>query len=193
MESALSHPLQALADLLTMGERLGDLAGRRVLLTWAYHPRALPIAVSRSFLLAATRAGMNVTLARPDGFELPAETMETARAFAEESGGALDVTSDAEAGYENAEIVYAKSWANPEFYGRLAEEAPRREASRHWQVTAERMARTADAAFMHCLPVRRGVVVADEVLDGHHSVVIAQAKNRLWTTMALLTELLVSH
>jgi N-acetylornithine carbamoyltransferase len=191
MESALAHPLQALADLLTLRERLGDLRGRRLHLTWAYHPRALPIAVPRSALLAACRAGMEVTLARPEGMELPDETMSSAERYASGSGGALHVTTDPDEGYEGANAVYAKSWASPAFYGRLEEEAPIREAARGWRVTEERMALGADDAFfLHCLPVRRNVVVSDAVLDGPSSAVIGQAENRLWTTMAVALSVL---
>jgi N-acetylornithine carbamoyltransferase len=178
MESALSHPLQALADLLTLRERLGDLRGKRLLVTWAYHPKPLPIAVPRSAILAARRFGMEVTVARPEGFDLPADVVES---------GAV-ATDDPDAGYDGADAVYAKSWASPAFYGRFDEEAPLREAARGWRVTADRMARTAEGApFLHCLPVRRNVVVDDAVLDGPRSAVIAEAENRLWTTMSVLT------
>ena len=191
MESALSHPLQALADLMTLRERLGDLRGRRFTLTWAYHPRALPIAVPRSALLAACRAGMEVTLARPEGMELPEETMADAKRFATGAGGALRVVADPGSAYEGAEAVYAKSWASPAFYGRLDDERPLREAARGWRVTAERMDRASDRAFFrHCLPVRRNVGVDDAVLDGPRSAVVGQAENRLWTTMAVVLDLL---
>jgi N-acetylornithine carbamoyltransferase len=180
MESALSHPLQALADLLTLREKLGTLAGRKLLVTFAYHPKPLPIAVPRSALLAAAAAGMDVTLARPAGFELPEEDLE-----------GVTVIDDPEEGYSGAHAVYAKSWASPAFYGRFEEEAPLREAARDWRVTVERMQRTApDAPFLHCLPVRRNVVVDDAVLDGPRSAVIPQAENRLWTTMAVVLDLL---
>jgi N-acetylornithine carbamoyltransferase len=191
MESALSHPLQALADLLTLRQVFGDPRGRRFLLTWAYHPKPLPIAVPRSALLAACRAGMRVTLARPKGFELPDDTMALAARFAAESGGDLSVREDPDEPFDGAEVVYAKSWASPAFYGRFADEAPLREAARGWRVTERRMARTApNAPFMHCLPVRRNVVVDDAVLDGPRSVVVPQAGNRLPTTMAVVLSLL---
>ncbi len=191
MESALSHPLQALADLLTLRDRFGDVRGRRFLLTWAWHPKPLPIAVPRSALLAACRAGMAVTLAHPRGMDLPEETMAQAHAFAAEAGGSLAVVEDPESAYAGAEAVYAKSWASPAFYGRFSEEEPLRSAAKGWRVTAARMARTAPGApFMHCLPVRRNVVVDDAVLDGPRSIVIEQAQNRLWTTMAVVLRLL---
>jgi N-acetylornithine carbamoyltransferase len=191
MESALSHPLQALADLLTFRQVFGNPRRRRLLLTWAYHPKPLPIAVPRSLLLAACRAGMQVTLARPRGFELPEETMAMARRFAAETGGDLAVCEGPDEAFDGQEVVYAKSWASPAFYGRFAEEAPVRGAARDWRVTAARMERTAPGApFMHCLPVRRNVVVDDAVLDGPRSIVVRQAANRLTTTMAVALSLL---
>lgn len=189
MESATSHPLQALADLMTLRSRLGDVRGRKLLLTWAYHPKPLPVAVPRSALLAACRAGMDVTLARPEGFELPPEAMREAERLAAAAGGNLAVTDDPDAGYEAADAVYAKSWASPAFYGRFEEEAPARAAARGWRVTVERMNRAApDGFFLHCLPVRRNVVVDDAVLDGPRSAVIEQAGNRLWTAMAVVLD-----
>lgn len=189
MESATSHPLQALADLMTLRARLGGLRGRKLHLTWAYHPKPLPVAVPRSALLAACRAGMEVTLARPGGFDLPDDTMRDARRLAAAAGGRLAVTDDPDAGYDAADAVYAKSWASPGFYGRFDDEAPRRAAASDWRVTAERMDRTApDGFFLHCLPVRRNVVVDDAVLDGPRSAVIEQAGNRLWTAMAVVLD-----
>jgi N-acetylornithine carbamoyltransferase len=120
-----------------------------------------------------------VTLARPEGFDLTSDVMESG----------VTVVDDADRGYEGAHAVYAKSWAAPVFYGQFDAEAPLRAAARDWRVTAERMERTADGFFLHCLPVRRNVVVDDAVLDGPRSAVVHQAENRLWTTMAALARL----
>jgi len=180
MESARAHPLQALADLLTLRQRLGDLRGKRVLVTWAYHPKPLPTAVAVSAMKAFAAAGMEVTLARPAGFELPEEDL-----------CGVGAVEDPDSGFEGADVVYAKSWASPSFYGRFEEEAPLRRAAKGWRVTEERMNRTGpDASFLHCLPVRRNVVVDDAVLDGPRSAVIPQSQNRLYTTMAVVLELL---
>jgi N-acetylornithine carbamoyltransferase len=189
MESARWHPLQALADLLTMRDVLGDPKGAEVLLTWAYHPRPLPTAVPSSFLRAAARTGARVTLAHPPGFELPDDVVDAARADADDRGGEVRVTNDRRAAFDGAQVVYAKSWGSPAYCGRWGEEKPHRDAQRGWIVDEKTMARTDDAAFLHCLPVRRGVVVTDGVLDGPGSRVLDQAENRLWTALAVLHEI----
>jgi N-acetylornithine carbamoyltransferase len=189
MESALYHPCQALADLLTIRARLGEIAGRRITITWAPHPRPLPTAVPNSILLAATQMGMRVTLAHPEGFDLHAPVLERAAEFAGRSGGSLTVTSDQTGAVEGAEIVYAKSWGGLFRYDAPEEEDARRRSAVEWQVDDRLMARTDDAGFMHCLPVRRNVVVADSVLDGPRSLVIDQAENRLHAQKAVLAHL----
>jgi N-acetylornithine carbamoyltransferase len=186
LESPLDHPCQAMADAMTMLERLGETRGRRVLLTWAYHPKALPMAVPNAFLLAASRLGVDLVLARPEGYDLDPEIMETARANAAASGGRLTVTGDPAAGYEGVEVVYAKSWGSLEDYGKPEAEASRRAPLRHWRVTEASMARGNDARFMHCLPVRRNVVVDDVVLDSWRSIVLDEAENRLYVQQAIL-------
>jgi N-acetylornithine carbamoyltransferase len=190
MESARWHPLQALADRMTLRREWGaDLGGRRIVLTWAPHPKPLPTSVSASFLLAAARTGAEVTVARPDGFALPDDVMAAARAHAERTGGTVRETDDRVGAFEGAHAVYAKSWGAPAYVGRWKLEALLRSEHDGWIVDEKAMARTDDGIFMHCLPVRRGVVVADGVLDGPHSRVIDQAENRLWTAMAVLESL----
>ena len=186
LESPLDHPCQAMADAMTIRERLGDTRGRRVLLTWAYHPKALPMAVPNSFLLAASRLGTDLVLARPEGYDLDPEIMETAKRNAVVSGGRLSVTDDAAAAYDGVEVVYAKSWGALADYGKPEAETSRRSALRNWRVTEELMARGKDAVFMHCLPVRRNVVVDDTVLDSWRSIVLDEAENRLYAQQAIL-------
>jgi N-acetylornithine carbamoyltransferase len=186
LESSLSHPCQAMADAMTLVERLGNTTGRRVLLTWAYHPKALPMAVPNSFLLAATRLGVDLVFARPEGYDLDAEIFREAEENARQSGGALTVTDDVEAAYDGVEAVYAKSWGAIADYGKSEEEAARRAKLKAWRVTGARMARSRGAFFMHCLPVRRNVVVDDEVLEGPRSAVLDQAENRLYAQQAVL-------
>ncbi len=186
MESARWHPLQALADRMTMRDDLGDPAGKTILLSWAYHPRPLPTAVPVSFLETAARTGARVVVTHPEGFDLPLDDIHTARSAAEARGGSVEVTNDRDAAFAGADLVYAKSWASPRWYGRLDQEAPHRQANRHWIVDETAMARTNDAAFLHCLPVRRGVIVSDAVIDGPRSLVLDQAENRLWTALAVL-------
>lgn len=186
LESALDHPCQAIADAMTIRERLGSTAGRRVLLTWAYHPKALPMAVPNAFLLAASRLGADLVLARPEGYDLDSEIVDIGRENSRQSGGRLTLCGDPERAFENAEIVYAKSWGALADYGRPEDEAARRAKLRDWRVTEARMARGRNTLFMHCLPVRRNVVVDDAVLDGPRSVVLDEAENRLYAQQAIL-------
>ncbi|MFN2385724.1 MAG: N-acetylornithine carbamoyltransferase [Thermoanaerobaculia bacterium] len=186
LESPLDHPCQAMADAMTIRQKLPGEKGRRVLLTWAYHPKALPMAVPNAFLLAASRLGVELVLARPEGYDLDPEILETARRHADASGGTLRVTADNESAYDGVEVVYAKSWGALADYGDPEAEGARRGALRDWRVTEERMARGRGALFMHCLPVRRNVVVDDEVLDGPRSVVLDEAENRLYAQQAIL-------
>ncbi len=188
MESALWHPCQALADALTWNE-LGLKRGDRVVLSWAYHPKALPAAVPHSVVAMAAQRGLDITVLRPDGYDLDPELMIDAVRIAQTTGAAVTTTDD-RAALDGAKVVYAKSWGSLEHYGDPAAEAALRELHRDWQVTSDWMARTDRGRFMHCLPVRRNVVVSDEVLDSDASVVVDQAENRLHAQKALLLELL---
>lgn len=191
LESAISHPCQALADFKTLEDLQIPRRGGRFVLSWAYHPKALPYAVPASALQMAARRGMDVTVLRPDGFSLPSPVMEKARLLAGRSGGQVNETSDRRAAMDGTHILYAKSWSAPSAYGRPAEEAPLRAGLRDWCVSESWFAPARkDARFMHCLPVRRNVKVADEVLDGPRSVVVQQAGNRLHGQKALLVEML---
>lgn len=186
LESSLGHPCQAMADAMTLTQRLGVLKGKRVLLTWAWHPKALPMAVPNSFLQVASRLGADVVLARPEGYDLDADVLRAAEQNAQQAGGSVSVTADLEGAYDGVEAVYAKSWGALADYGRPQAETARRNRYRDWRVTEARMARGKDAFFMHCLPVRRNVVVDDAVLDGPRSVVLDQAENRLYAQQAIL-------
>jgi N-acetylornithine carbamoyltransferase len=185
LESAMHHPCQSLADMMTIREKLG--AGRkRVVLTWAWHPKALPMAVPNSFALAAVQMGHDLVIAHPPGYELDEELIETSRQL-----GSVEITNDIDAAFEGAEVIYAKSWGAKQFYGNtdqdLATRAPYRAK---WIVDEDKMARTKDAIFMHCLPVRRNVIVTDGVIDSAASVVIDEAENRLHVQKAILASLL---
>jgi len=190
LESAIAHPCQALADWKTLDDLEVPRRGGRLVLSWAYHPKPLPLAVAASTLTMAAMRGMTVTVLRPDGFELPAPVMERAKRFAAEAGGVVRETGDRAAAMDGAHVLYAKSWASPAHYGR-PEDAALRARHRDWCVD-EPWFRPAvrDARFLHCLPVRRNVKVTDAVLDGPRSAVIAQAGNRLHAQKALLIEML---
>jgi len=189
MESAFDHPLQALADLQTLQEEVGDLRGEPVALTWAPHPRALPMAVAAAFLRGAARAGMDVRVAAPDGFELPGELIDDARRLLPGSGG-ITTTNDQHAAARGARAVYAKAWAAPALYGDPDAGLAARNRNADWTVSEELLAAGDDAVFLHCLPVRRNVVVTDGVLDGPRCAVYRQAENRYHTACAVLSHVL---
>ncbi len=191
LESAVSHPCQALADWKTLDDLDIPRKGGKFVLSWAYHPKALPYAVPASALQMAARRGMEVTVLRPDGYSLPSEVMAKAEVLAKASGGSVRETSDRRAAMDGAHVLYAKSWGAPQAYGRPADEAPLRAPHKSWCVAESWFQGAAKGAkFMHCLPVRRNVKVADEVLDGPRSAVLRQAGNRLHGQKALMVEML---
>lgn len=191
MESAIFHPCQSLADWKTLDELEIPRQGGRFVLSWAYHPRALPLAVPASTVQMAAMRGMDVTVLRPDGFALPPAIMERAREAAAASGGSVRETTDRAEALEGAHVIYAKSWSSTAHYGDRVADEKLRNTLDAWCVDEPWFATTAkDCRFMHCLPVRRGVVVADRVLDGPRSVVIQEAQNRMWVQMAVLHRML---
>ncbi len=172
LESTTRHPLQSLADCVTVDE-LCPVARPKVVLTWAPHPRALPQAVPNSFVEWMRAMDVNLVVSHPLGYELsPAFMKDTV------------VEYDQSAAFEGAHFIYAKNWSSYREYGQIL----RNDAE--WMVTAGKMAATADAKFMHCLPVRRNIVVEDAVLDGPSSVVLRQAGNRIWSAQAVLRRML---
>lgn len=190
LESAMHHPSQALADMMTIQEKLGK-SKKRVVLTWAWHPKPLPMAVPNSFALAAAQMGHDLVIAYPTGYELDEDLMQTITQRAVASGGGVQVTKNIDAAFDGAEVIYAKSWGAKQFYGTpekdIAERAQYREK---WIVNEQKMARTNNAIFMHCLPVRRNVIVTDGVIDSTASVVIDEAENRLHVQKAIMTKVL---
>jgi N-acetylornithine carbamoyltransferase len=187
LESAFWHPCQELADAATIRERLGgETHGKKLVLSWSYHPRALPMAVPNSAVMMAARLGMDVTVARPEGYELDASVMEMARDTASESGGSLTETDDQVEAFEGADVVYAKGWAGGAVYTSADAEAKRRGELKAWRITRDVMSLTRNAAFMHCLPVRRNVVVDDAVLDSANAIHLLQAEYRLHAQKAIL-------
>jgi N-acetylornithine carbamoyltransferase len=190
MESAVNHPCQALADWKTMDDLAVPRTGKFVL-SWAYHPRALPLAVPAATVHMAAQRGMEVVVLRPDGYALPEAIMSKARAAATTSGGTVSETSDRAAALGGAHVVYAKEWGSPACYGDAEAEARLRQPLVDWRVNEGWFSSArADCHFMHCLPVRRNVAVADEVLDGPRSRVIQEAANRMVVQMAVLYRLL---
>ena len=189
LESAMHHPCQALADMMTIREKLGG-GRKRVALTWAWHPKPLPMAVPNSFALAAAQMGHDLVIARPTGYELDDELMGEIEREAGSNSGSLRVTRDINEAFDGAEVVYAKSWGSRDHYGAphkdIAERAVYREK---WIVDEHKMKLTANAIFMHCLPVRRNVIVTDAVIDSAASAVIVEAENRLHAQKAVLEKI----
>jgi N-acetylornithine carbamoyltransferase len=191
LESAIDHPCQALADWKTLDDLGVPAGGGKFVLSWAWHPKPLPLAVPAAAVQMAALRGMDVTVLRPDGFALPEPVMAKARAAAALAGGSVRETADRGEALGGAHVVYAKSWTSPSHYGDPQAEAAFRAGLRDWCVDDDWFAAAApDCRFMHCLPVRRNVVVKDSVLDGPRSVVVHEARNRMWVQMAVLHRLL---
>ena len=175
MESATGHPLQALADAITM-EEVGIAHKPKVVLSWAPHPRALPHAVANSFVNMMHLQEADFVITHPEGYELdPSITKDTR------------IEYDQEMAFENADIIYVKNWSSYTNYGQVLN------TESSWMITEAKMQRTNKAKFMHCLPVRRNVVVSDEVIDGKDSLVIQQANNRTYAAQIVLKKILVSN
>ena len=190
LESAMNHPCQALADWKTL-EDLRVPQRAKFVLTWANHPRVTPLAVPAATAHMAAQRGMEVVVLRPEGFALPPEIMDKARAAAATSGGSVRETNDRNEALSGAHVVYAKEWGSTTHYGDSVGDAALRAGLTDWCVRESWFARaTSDCKFMHCLPVRRNVAVADEVLDGPRSVVQREAHNRLPAQMAVLHRML---
>jgi ornithine carbamoyltransferase len=190
LESAVNHPCQALADWKTMDD-LEVPRHSRFVLSWAYHPRALPLAVPAAAVHMAAMRGMEVVVLRPEGFALPPQIMNKARWAAAQSGGSVRETADRDDALAGAQIVYAKEWGSTTHYGDAQGDAKLRAELTGWCVRNDWFARTApDCRLMHCLPVRRNTAVADEVLDSPRSIVQREAFNRLVVQMAVLYRML---
>ena len=190
MESNVYHPCQGLGDAMTIMEKLGRPQGKKYVLTWAYHPKALPMAVTNSQLMSACDLGMQVTLAFPKGWDLDEEIINCAKVRAKQAGGSLELSNSQKDAFTDAHIVCVKSWGAIRHYGYWDKEEKMKKGLKHWIVNKQKMDLTNNAYFMHCLPVRRNVEVTDEVLDSSSSIVIDQAENRLWIQMAILEYLI---
>jgi len=190
LESAINHPCQSLADWKTLDE-LGIPRHGKFVLSWAYHPRGLPLAVPASTVHMAAMRGMEVVVLRPEGFALPPAIIDKAQRAAAVSGGSLRATSDRRDALDRAHVVYAKEWACTANYGNEAADAQARRGLKDWCLSeAWFSGAREDCRLMHCLPVRRNVAVADALLDGPRSVVLRQAYNRMPAQMAVLYRLL---
>jgi N-succinyl-L-ornithine transcarbamylase len=172
MESSTGHPLQALADLITIEEHK-TVEKPKVVLTWAPHPKALPQAVANSFSRWMQEAEFDLTITHPEGYELVDEAIGNAK-----------VEYDQQKAFKGADFIYAKNWSSYSDYGKVLS------TDSSWMVTSKKMSLTNDGKFMHCLPVRRNVIVEDAVLDSNQSLVIPQASNRVTSMQAVLKNIL---
>lgn len=168
MESATGHPLQALADALTLAEHK-TLHKPKVVLSWAPHPKALPHAVGNSFVKMMEHQDAEFVITNPEGYDLDPRITKD-----------IPVIHNQEEALKNADFVYAKNWCSYSNYGSILR------TDDEWMLTADKMKLTNNAKFMHCLPVRRNIVVADGVLDNSNSLVIEQANNRTYAAQAVL-------
>ena len=190
----ITHPCQELAHALAMREWLGDLAQKKYVLTWTYHPKPLNTAVANSALLIATKMGMDVTLLCPTpDYVLDERYMQFAEQNARENGGSLRVSHDIEEAYRGADVVYAKSWGALPYFGRWDEEKPIRDAHRHFIVDEAKMALTRRGLFSHCLPLRRNVKATDAVMDAPYCFAIDEAENRLHVQKAVMATLVAQR
>ena len=190
LESAMHHPCQSMADMMTIREKLGDRK-KKILLTWAWHPKPLPMAVPNSFALASVQFGHDLRIAHPKGYELDGELIDEIERQSAASGGSVEFTNEIDAAFDAVEVVYAKSWGGKGFHGAAASDMSHRAQLRdRWIVDEAKMARTDNAIFMHCLPVRRNVIVTDGVIDSERSVVIDEAENRLHVQKAIMSALI---
>jgi N-succinyl-L-ornithine transcarbamylase len=176
MEAATRHPLQSFADLITI-EEYKKRERPKVVLTWAPHPRALPQAVPNSFAEWMNATDYEFVITHPEGYELDPQFV-----------GDATVEYDKEKAYRDADFIYAKNWAayRDPHYGKVLS------TDRTWTVDAAKMALTNDAYFMHCLPVRRNMIVSDDVIDSARSIVIPEAANRVVSAQTVLKEILLS-
>ncbi len=174
MESATRHPLQAFADLITI-EEYKQKERPKVVLTWAPHPRAVPQAVPNSFVEWMKEADVEFVVTHPEGYELASEFME-----------GVKVEYDQKKAFEGADFIYAKNWSSYSEYGEILSK------DKSWTVDEEKMALTNNAKFMHCLPVRRNMIVTDGVIDSENSIVVEEAANRVVSAQVVIKRMLES-
>lgn len=172
MESATAHPLQALADAITIKEH-STIKRPKIVLTWAPHPKALPHAVANSFTRMVQKLDAEFVIAHPDGYTLDPKITKSTPLYRNQ-----------EEAFEGADFVYAKNWCSYTDYGKVLR------TDNSWMLTAEKLKNTNHAKFMHCLPVRRNIVVSDDVLDSPNSLVIEQANNRTFSAQVVLKKII---
>lgn len=168
MESSTAHPLQALADAITIEENKKNKTPK-IVLSWAPHPKALPHAVANSFVDVTKRMDAKLTITHPEGYELNSNITN-----------GIYVTNDQNEAFKNADFIYTKNWSSFNNYGKVLKK------DLDWMITKSKMNLTNNAKFMHCLPIRRNVVASDEVIDSNNSLILNQVENRIYSAQSVL-------
>ncbi|TDK42793.1 acetylornithine carbamoyltransferase [Algoriphagus formosus] len=173
LESAIRHPLQSLADMITMKENTPSGKRPKVVLTWAPHIKAIPHAVANSFSEWALGMEYDLTITHPEGYELDEKFTK---------GATLEY--DQSKALQDADFVYVKNWSSFNDYGKIHSTDP------SWMLTEAHLSKAPDAKVMHCLPVRRNLELSDEILDSDRSLVQRQAENRIYAAQAVLSKII---
>lgn len=190
MQCDVDHPCQTLADLMTIREKFGEnIRGRKIAVSWAYAPSyAKPMSVPQGLITLMTRYGMEVTLAHPPEYKLMEKSLKKAHEFAKKYDSKLHIVDSMEAAFEDADIVYPKSWGIEELFGEPEKALEISKKYKHWICDEDKMKLAKkEAIYMHCLPADRGNEVTDAVIDGPQSVVYQEAENRLHTCKAIMS------
>jgi N-succinyl-L-ornithine transcarbamylase len=175
LESSCAHPLQALADAITIEEHKNK-SNPKIVISWAPHPKSLPHAVANSFINMAKMSNYDLVITNPVGYDLNPKITK-----------GINVTHNQEEAFKNADFIYAKNWSSYDDYGKVLIN------NKKWMINKRKMEITNNAKFMHCLPVRRNVVVEDAVLDSNYSLVINQANNRTYAAQTILKKIILNE
>ena len=175
LESSCAHPLQALADAITIEEHKNK-SNPKIVISWAPHPKSLPHAVANSFINMARMSNYDLVITNPIGYDLNPKVTK-----------GINVTHNQEEAFKNADFIYAKNWSSYNDYGKILIN------DNKWMINKRKMEITNNAKFMHCLPVRRNIVVDDSVLDSNYSLVINQANNRTYAAQTILKKIILNE
>jgi N-acetylornithine carbamoyltransferase len=198
MEDDMYHPCQGMADIMTAQEKLGDLAGKKIVISWAYSPsRKKPVSVPHSMMAVSSLFGAHVVFAHPEGFELDPGQIAHAKDNVARYGGSFSETTDMKEAFKDADLVYPKSWPSLKYFATADKEADWKaqdklfDAHKDWICDEKIMKLTnRDSIYMHCLPCDRSFEVTDAVIDGPHSVVYDQAENRMHAQNGIMAVLM---
>ena len=199
MEDDMYHPCQAMADIMTIIEKKGrNLRGKKFVMSWAYSPSVeKPLAVPQSAITVASKFGLNITLAHPEGLELDPNIIDAVKENVRKYGGSFEIVNDMKEAFKDADVVYPKAWTSkhfipPEVTKPMLEKSQELfDKNKNWKTTKEMMSLAKeDAIYMHCLPADRGFEVDDDVMDGPQSVIFDEAENRLHAQKAIMALLM---